>query len=55
MTRLEAILYLVNNSRYKDEWSGAGMWKAVEAVINKSDNELSEEFLKQLLTSAENF
>lgn len=55
MNKLEALNYLVENARYYDEWSGAGMYHAVENVIKSEEEDFSEDFLNQLLDEAENF
>jgi len=35
MNQVEAIKYLIVNSRYNDEWSGAGMWEALLKVMKQ--------------------
>ena len=52
--KLEAIKYLVDNSEYHDEWSGAGMWEAVVEVMT-FDGVITQEYLKELLKKAEHF
>ena len=49
---LEAIKYLVKNSVYSDEWSGAGMYEAIEKVLPSKRVKIT--FLKQLLEEAKN-
>lgn len=39
---------------HADEWSGAGMWEAVEKVINYDGNPTTE-YLDKLLKQAEEF
>lgn len=51
MKKLEAIEYLSKNSEYNDEWSGAGMWEAVEEVLKK-EGVISESWLCELLKKA---
>ncbi len=53
MTKLEAIKYLSEHSVYSSEWSGTGMWEAVEDVL-KNDKPLTVDYLKSLLIRAEN-
>lgn len=33
-TRIGAINYLVKNSVYTNEWTGAGMYEAIEKIVN---------------------
>jgi hypothetical protein len=56
MTIEEAVKYLVDNDKYENEWSGAGMWEAVLQVV-KPENAaiLCEDFLDDLLEKAKNF
>jgi len=51
MTKEKAIQYLVDNSVYGDEWSGAGMWHAVVSVMT-SKPDITEERLQKLLQEA---
>jgi hypothetical protein len=53
-TKLEAIQFLVQNSMYQDEWTGAGMWVAVERVMAHK-GKITEKFLDRLLLGADNF
>jgi hypothetical protein len=54
--KLQALHYLVDNSVYGDEWSGAGMYHAVSTVIDEDDNLLfAKEYLDKLLEKAKNF
>lgn len=53
-TQLESIKYLVENSVYNDEWTGAGMWEAVEKVIKIPSNN-TEGRLKSLIERARKF
>ena len=54
MNKLEAIIYLHKNSVYDNEWTGAGMWEAVESVLESEKEIFSEVFLKALLSAALN-
>ena len=54
MNKLKAIEYLVGNSVYEEEWSGAGMWQAVEEVM-KYKKPITEKYLDLLLKKAEEF
>ena len=51
MNQIEAIKYLVDNSVYEDEWSGTGMWHAVEKVM-KRKQAWTQKRLKELLKEA---
>ena len=50
----EAIIYLANNSVYGNEWQGAGMWEAVEALVVriKTKKRVTESWLKLKLKEA---
>ena len=54
-TKWKAIQYLVANSKYDNEWTGAGMWEAVLAVMKSGDSERTLEFVDGLLEKAGNF
>lgn len=57
MTKQKAIEYLVKNSVYSNEWQGAGMWEAVENVMNVSAKDrklINYDWLDMLLTKALN-
>jgi hypothetical protein len=53
MTKLKAIEYLIENSKYNDEWSGAGMWEAV-CYVMVTKKELNKRLLDKLLEDARN-
>lgn len=53
--KIDALKYLVENSVYGDEWSGAGMYHAVENVIKSDDEFFTKDFLDSLLKDAANF
>ena len=53
-TKLRAINYLIINSVYKDEWSGVGMWHAVEFVMN-TKKPITKKILEKRLEEAEDF
>ena len=52
-TRLEAIKYISKNSVYGNEWQGAGMWEAVEKILQSISAYFDEEYLNDLLREAE--
>lgn len=54
MTKLEALKYLFENDKYRDEWTGAGMWEAVQIVITYK-KKISKKLLNSLLEQAEHF
>jgi len=53
MTQIEAIKYLVDNSVYGDEWTGTGMWHAVEKVMGRKQA-WTQKQLEELLAEAQN-
>jgi len=53
MKQLEAIKYLVDNSVYSNEWTGTGMWHAVQKVMERKQI-WTQKRLKELLEEAEN-
>jgi len=55
MNHLKAIEYLIENDKYTDEWSGAGMWEALLSVMSASENDLTKKYLDELLEKAEKF
>ena len=54
-TKLTAVEYLVQNNVYQDEWTGAGMYEAIEAIIKSEEKEFTKEYLDGLLKDASNF
>ena len=52
---MEALKYLVKNSVYGDEWTGAGMYEELVKIIESDKNEYTKEELDALLREAENF
>ena len=54
MTKLVAIKYLVKHNVYTDEWSGAGMYEAIEEVILYSPKNIAKRYLDKLLKQAKN-
>jgi hypothetical protein len=55
-TKNEALDYLVKNSVYADEWSGAGMYHALQFVIKQYyDRIFTKKELDKLLNDASNF
>lgn len=53
-TKWKAIQYLVANDRCSNEYTGAGMWLAVLAIMKSEDSERTTEFVDDLLEKAEN-
>ena len=53
--KIDALKYLVKNNVYSDEWSGAGMYHAVETVIISDEEFFTKESLDILLEVASNF
>lgn len=53
--KLNAIKYLVENNVYDNEWSGAGMYLAIEDVINNDTEWFEESYLDHLLKKAAEF
>lgn len=55
-TKIGAINYLVKNSVYTDEWSGAGMYEAIKEIVDApKGSRFKKEYLKILLDKASNF
>lgn len=52
MTQIDAIKYLAKNSVYTNEWTGTGMWEAVETVLATGKTLLTKEYLDTLLKIA---
>lgn len=50
---LDAIKYLIKNTVYADEWTGAGMYEAIVKVVPSKKVKIT--FLNQLLEEAKNF
>ena len=50
---LDAIKYLINNSVYNDEWTGAGMYEAIVKIV--PSKKVKIKFLDELLEQAKNF
>ena len=55
MDKLQAIEYLAEHSVYNDEWSGAGMWHAVQAVLAHKNGGISKDFCDKHLQAASEF
>ena len=55
MTKLQAIEYLNKHSVYTDEWTGAGMWEAVEKLMKSTRTTFTKEYLDRLLKDANDF
>lgn len=54
-TKIGAINYLVENSVYSDEWSGAGMYEIIEKIVVAPKNtRFKKEYLNELLEEAKN-
>lgn len=55
-TKIGAINYLVKNSVYSNEWSGAGMYEAIVEVVKAPKKfRFSKDYLNSLLKKAEEF
>ena len=54
MEKEEAIQYLIDFTEYVDEWTGTGMWEAVEKVMKTPKKDLTKDFLQILLKEAAN-
>ena len=55
MNKIEALEYLVQNNEYHDEWSGAGMYHALETIIKSEESFFTQEYLDVLLKEASEF
>lgn len=55
MNKKESLEYLVKNNVYCDEWSGAGMYHALETVIESIEDSFTKEYLDSLLETASKF
>jgi len=55
MNKIKALEYLVENSVYEDEWSGVGMYNAVEQVIKSTGTDFDTLYLDILLQGAKDF
>lgn len=53
MKQIEAIQYLYENSVYSDEWTGTGMWHAVQKVMERKQV-WTKKRLNELLEEAQN-
>lgn len=53
--KLTALKYLIDRSVYKDEWSGAGMYEAIEEVFKAKDTGFDKRYLDRLLKEASEF
>jgi len=51
--KLTAIGYLISNTKYTDEWSGADMYEAIEKVYKKNETTFEKSYLDRLLIEAE--
>lgn len=54
MKKLKAIEYLVKNSVYSNEWTGAGMYEAILNTLDKKGN-ITTQWLDTELIKAANF
>jgi hypothetical protein len=52
---MSALIYLVKNSVYNDEWSGAGMYEAIEKIITSEVKFFNKNYLDSLLKEAAEF
>jgi hypothetical protein len=53
--KMSALIYLVKNSVYNDEWSGAGMYEAIEKIITSEVKFFNKNYLDSLLKEAAEF
>ncbi len=53
--KMGAVKYLVKNDVYCNEWSGAGMFTAIQDVINSHKLIFTKAYLDELLDKASNF
>lgn len=52
-TKIGAINYLVSNSVYSNEWTGTGMYEAIEKIVRApKKTRFRKEFLNSLLEDA---
>ncbi len=55
-TKIGAITYLVKNSVYTNEWTGAGMYEAIREVVESpKGTRFKKEYLNTLLAQAKVF
>ena len=52
--KYEAIVFLVTNSVYGNEWQGAGMYEQIEGIIKSPKLLYLEKDLSKMLKEAEN-
>lgn len=55
MNKFESIEYIVKNGKYINEWMGAGLFEAIEEIINSNKDTFTMDELSNLLKKAENF
>lgn len=55
MNKMEALKYLVKNSVYDNEWTGAGMYEELARVIKSKKKEYTKEELDKMLARAYGF
>lgn len=54
-TKFGAINYLVQNSVYSNEWTGAGMYEVIEEIVKApKKSRFKKEYLNGLLEKAKN-
>lgn len=55
MNKLEALNYMIDNSKSYDEWSEAGLGNAMVDIIKSSDEYFEKEYLDELIEKAYNY
>ena len=55
MDKMEALKYLIENSVYCDEWTGAGMYVELKEIIESDKEEYTEKELDKALERANDF
>jgi hypothetical protein len=53
--KYKAIVALVKSGNYHDEWSGAGLFEAIEKIVNDEVHDLSSNGIQNLIKQAERF
>ena len=46
---------MIKNNVYSDEWSGAGMYEAIEEIVNSEEDVFYQDLLDELLKKASEF
>ena len=53
--KLTAIQYLIDNTAYGDEFSGAGMYEGIVKVMTSQETTFYKSYLDELLQEAKDF